>query len=261
MMQNFSLHTHTTFSDGKSTIDEMLAQAVKLGFESYGITDHLSVYDYDNPAEAFGKKLPLVKQHTENIRLAAKNYSLKVYVGFEVDYYNTPGWLDAFESFHSKIDVDYLITGNHYALDNSGRKKSNIVRMSTDLPDNTKYDEYLHNHFVSVREAVCSKQFAFLAHLDYARWGSIMHDGDYKDEIMDIVYALAETSTAVELNTKGLDRIGDFYPSSWILKELNAHGVSVVISDDVHHTSEIARYFPEAEKLLSELNYQKRFSL
>ena len=36
MIQNFSLHTHTTFSDGRNSISEMVEQAKKLGWKAIG---------------------------------------------------------------------------------------------------------------------------------------------------------------------------------------------------------------------------------
>ncbi|MGP0073996.1 MAG: PHP domain-containing protein [Bryobacteraceae bacterium] len=34
------LHTHSTYSDGKSTIDEIVEHAAELGYEYIALTDH-----------------------------------------------------------------------------------------------------------------------------------------------------------------------------------------------------------------------------
>ena len=44
MIQNFGYHTHTYFSDGANTVDEMIEQACHLGFREIGISDHLIVH-------------------------------------------------------------------------------------------------------------------------------------------------------------------------------------------------------------------------
>ena len=41
MTQDFTLHCHTTFSDGKNTLEEMVVAAKKKGFGKIGISDHL----------------------------------------------------------------------------------------------------------------------------------------------------------------------------------------------------------------------------
>lgn len=258
-IQNFSLHTHTTFSDGNNTIDEMLAQAVNKGFKKYGVSDHLTVYDTQNPQAAFAAVLSKCKQYLSDIRLAAANYPLKVLTGFEVDFYNTPGWLKAFDEFIAELDVDYIFTGNHYAFDNEIKNRVDIVEMKNFLVNPQQQIQYLHNHFRMMREAVYSRRFLWLAHLDFARWGGVMQDGDFRDEIMDIIHALSETSTATEINTKGYVNVGGFYPSTWILQELKAHKIPVLISDDAHHSSQIGRYFTEAEQLLEDINYPYRY--
>ena len=44
MLQNFSYHTHSTWSDGCNTLREMLDRAVSLGWKEIGFSDHLIVH-------------------------------------------------------------------------------------------------------------------------------------------------------------------------------------------------------------------------
>lgn len=262
MIQNYTYHTHTTFSDGMCSIDEMLSQAVRLGFSEYGISDHLQIHDYHPRRLNFEQALPLVKQHIQNVREAADKYSLKVWVGFEVDYFFYDGWLEKFKNFRSQLDVDYLICGNHYTYNQDCTSIYPVLSFQyEDITDSNEQKNYLRRHFAAMRDSVYSQQFDFLAHIDFARWGGLMQDGDYKPEIMEIIDALAETSSAAELNTKGRDRVGSFYPSPWILKEMKVRKIPLVISDDAHHTEQIGRYFAEAEILLQELDYPYRWKL
>ncbi len=260
-MQKFTYHCHTAFSDGRNSLEEMLEQAVKIGFESIGISDHLIINDLIPTNRTFAQALPVLQQRIAEIRKVAKNYPLKVFVGFEVDYMPYPGWLDNFDKLKSQLDVDYLHTGNHYFMDTDCSRFISIYHSKEIFSDTSRLSEYFHRHFQTICQAVYSCRFDFLAHIDYARWSGLMKDGEYKDEIMNIVHALAETGTATELNTKGLDSTGSFYPSAWILKELKAHRVPIVISDDAHHISQLGRYFDKAEEILSDLNYTYRFSL
>lgn len=52
-MQNFSYHTHTVFSDGHNTIEEMLDRAEELGWREIGISDHLIVHQKYYPQPFF----------------------------------------------------------------------------------------------------------------------------------------------------------------------------------------------------------------
>lgn len=255
-MQDFTYHTHTTFSDGANSVEEMIAQAVKLGFKEYGITDHLFV-----PYNGFDAIKDKVKNHILNIRRAAAKAPIKVLVGFEVDYNSSNEWLEQFRAFRKEINVDYLISGNHQTYDPLFQNSYSVCFLSNYGFSDTELHDYICRHFKNIVNSIYSREFDFVAHLDFIRWSGIVEEFDYRDERMEIVEALAKTNTPFELNTKGLKSIGDYYPARWMLEELKAKNVPVLISDDAHHLSQIGRYFNEAEQLLSDMNYTNRFKL
>ena len=102
-MQNFSYHTHTVFSDGHNTIEEMLDRAEELGWREIGISDHLIVHKNITRSRSFprwmnspnnhvyrtdfAKAAEDFARHAENVRRAARGRRLKVKVGAEVDWF------------------------------------------------------------------------------------------------------------------------------------------------------------------------------
>lgn len=52
----------------------------------------------------------------DEIRTAAQKYKIKVYVGFEVDYFKSAEWRRSFEKLRKRLDVDYLIGSTHCLL-------------------------------------------------------------------------------------------------------------------------------------------------
>jgi DNA polymerase (family 10) len=83
------LHMHTTASDGRNTIEEMVAAAQALGYQYVCITEH-------SPASviANGLKPPRLKEHIKAVRAAAKKLkSITVWIGTEVDIH-ADGTLD-----------------------------------------------------------------------------------------------------------------------------------------------------------------------
>lgn len=266
MIQNFSLHTHTTFSDGTNSISEMVAQAKKLGWRAIGISDHLSIhptltkgYTYFS---SFKEALEPVKKHIAAIRqVGEENPEIKVYAGFEVDYFPIPGWMDEFREFKQKIDVDYLINGNHQVTNEDGTEVYEIYHFQRYGLSEAQNKELFHNHFNNIREAVESGEFTFLAHIDFARWSGVIGEYDFVDEIKGIVTALKEHNMPTEINTKGKNSIGSFYPARWIMEDLVKNDIPLLISDDAHSVSQLGQYFDEAEDLLVQLNATKRWSL
>jgi len=275
-MQKFNYHCHTTFSDGANTIEEMIAQAVKLGFTQIGISDHVQIHE--NATKLLGKEIissqawgkfamdsfdglkPSLANHINQIREISEKYPIKVLVGFEVDSFSYPGWLNKFGELCKGLDTDYLINGNHFF---PNKTNDHLIRLFElqNHPDNKLVGEYVKSYFANSINSIESGLFTFAAHLDFIRWAKVVGEFDYRDERMAIIEALAKTGTPTEINTKGLESIGDFYPAQWMLKEMKVRKIPVVISDDAHRTSQIGRDFDKAEAMLEALDYKYRFSL
>jgi DNA polymerase (family X) len=96
------LHAHTTWSDGKSTLEEMVEHAAELGYEYLALTDH-------SPSQhiARGLELDRLEQKLEEIeRLRKKRKDLKprILTGTEVDILGD-GALDYPEAILARLDV------------------------------------------------------------------------------------------------------------------------------------------------------------
>ena len=97
-----NLHTHSTYCDGKDTLEEMLLSAIEQGFDSVGFSGHS--YMHYSPShsmsiegtEAYKKEVAFLKEKYKD--------KLDIFCGLEVDMY-------------SEIDLsgyDYLLGAVHY---------------------------------------------------------------------------------------------------------------------------------------------------
>jgi DNA polymerase (family 10) len=76
-----TFHVHTTFSDGRHTVQEMLAAARDRGFEYVGISDH-------SPAAFYARGLPVERLREQQKEIAAKEKAvapMRVFRGTEAD--------------------------------------------------------------------------------------------------------------------------------------------------------------------------------
>lgn len=275
-IQNCSYHTHTNFSDGNNSLEEMVAKAKKIGFKELGISDHLIVHKnmaqslswpywrqrgkYHIFKDNFKSILSDYQKHCEEIRKLSKKENFKLYVGFEVDFFTYDGWLEELKDFLANIDYDYLISGNHMLFDEKCENLFDITDLPVLYPDKSLQDDLLRRHFYTIKMAVESGVFKFLAHLDYARkiGEEFCSAQDYKIEKNLILDALQKQNMPMEISTKGLRKIGDFYPCDWILSEAAKREISFVISDDAHDVVELGYGFNLAEEKLIEYNIHKR---
>ena len=84
-MKKVDLHIHSTFSDGKNTIEEIVLKAIENGFDVIGISDHsYTVFD-----ESYCIKKDSISNYLEEINILKDKYRDKIciYAGIEQDFY------------------------------------------------------------------------------------------------------------------------------------------------------------------------------
>lgn len=273
MIQNFSYHTHTNFSDGKNSLEEMLARAVELGWKEIGISDHMIIHrnlknskswerwktDAHIYHDDFSSTYEDFVRHAENVRKVSEHFNINVKVGAEVDFFTYSGWIDSFLKLKEKLGLDYYISGNHYLFIDD--ECENIIDIKdTELLPYEEQVSALKRHFKTIGKAAESGIFSFIAHLDYARKAKICGKDDFVNEKLELIKTLAATDTATELSTKGLRKGDDFYPNSNMLKEIAKNNIKVVISDDAHRICELGYKFTEAEEALKNAKILNRWT-
>lgn len=273
-MQKFSYHTHTNFSDGRGKIEDMLKQAVNLGWESIGISDHLIVHKNIRQSVSWNRLKDLhgyweyhqefkdaqnafLKQ-VEEVQKQAKKFPIKVKIGAEVDFFSYDGWEEEFADFRKNVDLDYYISGNHFL---ELPKEQILNADDAKLLCASDQKAAISKHFNNMQQAVESGVYLFLAHIDYMRRLKICSDSDFMPEKLELVKSLKKSNIASELSTKGLRKGTEFYPSSKLLNLIIQFDIPLIISDDAHRVSELGFEFERAEQYLAKLNYFNRLIL
>lgn len=257
-------------------MEEMVAQAKKIGFTEMGISDHLIIHKNTRQSPSykywmsrkngnmfysdFKSVLPKYQKHCEHIRKLSKQENFKLYVGFEVDYFTYNGWLDEMKDFLAQLDYDYLISGNHMLFDEDCEKFIDISYLKKQEFDISLLNNLLQNHFKVMKDAIESGLFRFLAHIDYARKLGDKYCGPntFVKEKNAVLDTALKNNVAVEISTKGLRKIGDLYPCAGIIEEISKRQIEVVVSDDAHNTGELGADFEIAEEAISAAGINRR---
>jgi DNA polymerase (family X) len=92
------LHWHTTYSDGRDTLETMLNEAVKLNFQYIAVCDHSKSAAYAN-----GLKEDRILLQKEQLSKIQKQYQIKLFQGVESDIL-ADGSLDYPPEFMSNFD-------------------------------------------------------------------------------------------------------------------------------------------------------------
>ena len=266
-MQNFNLHTHSIYSDGKSQPREIVEEAVRQGLTTLGFSEH-SPLPFDNN---FSVKEADMPSYVDEIAQLKEEYKDKIdiYCALEADYLTDVS--EPFAVTKEKHHLDYLIGGVHLV----GQSANPDEIWFIDGPKWEVYDEGLQKFFDGdIRRAVRrffeqsnemieNEPFDIIAHFDKIKMHNrerYFHEDElwYRKLALETLDLIREKGLVMEINTRGIykKRYNGFYPSPWLMEEACKKGVPAIISADAHHFSEITLEFEAAEEALKKAGYR-----
>jgi histidinol-phosphatase (PHP family) len=260
-------HTHSSYCDGKATPREMVEFAVAHGFTALGFTGHcplpfkntFSITDY----EGYCNEVRALKEEYKN--------RIQILLGLEMDY--VPGMLEDFTPLIEQGGLEYTV-GSVHLIPASNTPQGDEDLWFIDGPKWERYDEGLFRLFDGdIRRAVRAyfhQQNAMLeknrptvvGHPDKI----VMHNRDryftedeswYRDLALETVHLIRELGLICEINTRGIykGRHADYYPGKWIIQEMKALRIPVVVSTDAHAPEDLLRT-EGAYEYLKEIGYR-----
>jgi histidinol-phosphatase (PHP family) len=264
-MINYNLHQHSLFSDGKAEPEAYVQQALALGFEVMGFTEH-SPLPFENSFSLKGENLQRYVDETE--RLKQKYHDqIKLYRALEMDF--IPGISEDFDYWRKQLELDYLIGSVHLV-----KPENRDELWFIDGPKREIYDAGLQKYFGSdIRKAVKtyyhqlnrmmeSQHFEIVGHVDKIK----MHNQNryftedeswYRQLVNETLDLIRQKDLVVEVNTRGMykKRADRLFPDDETLKTLKDLDIPVLISSDAHQPSELNLLFDYAQKRLLNLGF------
>jgi len=194
------LHAHSTWSDGRNSLEEMVVGAQKLGYQYLGISDHSQAAYYAN-----GLKPDRVKAQWNQIDELNESYpDIHIFKGIEADILSD-GSLDYDDELLAGFDFVIASIHSHFHLD-STIQTDRIIR---------------------------ALQSPFTTILGHPTGRMLLAREGYAPDLPAIIEAASEYDKIIEINTtpKRLDL-------DWrYLKQAKASGVRVSINPDAHSLS------------------------
>ena len=252
--KGFSLHNHSIFSDGASTLEEMVSAAKNAGLSVFGMSDHWVVPPYDGtdyltwamPHE----KLPEYVNTLLELRKKYEDDDFKLKIGLEVDFF--------FENIQDvladlqKYPLDYLIGSVHY---------TGVFSVDHDIADwvdlsEADIAEICEIYWQKVAGAAGCGAFDFLGHLDLPKKFGLVDNSKYYPHALKVLDILQQRSGAIELNTAGwFKQCEEPYPALPLLAEACKRNIPVAVNSDAHCPEHVNRNFCQAYELLKEAGY------
>ncbi|MCL2068982.1 MAG: histidinol-phosphatase [Oscillospiraceae bacterium] len=262
-----NMHTHSTYSDGDSTLEEYVQTALDLGFVSLGFSEHAPTTYC--PCEIPPHRVP---DYLREVRKLGRKYKnrIELYAGMEYDVFE---WVD-YHDFsmdryfrRNTYRLDYLIGAVHYLKLSDGTRASidfTPERTEDIIRDYGGAQATAREYYRLVCDVATRLKPDVLAHFDLLtkfNSNNRLFDEDsvwYREIVDDAVVQVAKSGVTVEVNTGAMARgYRDVpYPSEYILRGLFARGVPVTISSDAHNADNLNFGFEHAAALLRHVGYR-----
>jgi len=247
-----SYHNHTNWSDGASTVAEMIEAARDAGLAEFGISDHYALTP-GNARLSWALAPESLDAYVGQIQQArASSQGMIIRLGLEVDYF--PETIEETRKRLAAHPFDYLIGSVHFAdsfpIDFEARGWEG-------LPQDDR-DRVWRNYWKLLREAAQSGLFDIIGHFDLPKKFNFHSSVDLTADALLALDAMAEADLAIEINTSGWDRpAAEAYPALFYLQEACRRKIPLVISSDAHAAGEVCRHFDRALKFAAEAGYNE----
>lgn len=251
-------HTHCTFCDGENTAEEMVQEAIRLGFERIGMSSHADTWfdpEYRLDTAGYLAEIARLREVYRSridviCGVEAENLGAEDPAGGRIHL----GEVDAAGKAEYRIgSTHYLHVGDRYvAVDNTESEFRFLA------------EEYFRGDYYALSRAyydleskvVENTECTFIGHFDLiTRFNDTLRVLDetskaYLDPALEVMRALTETGIPFEINMGAFarGRKKEPYPSRYLLKKLHEFGGRIVISSDAHRRELLSGGFREAQE-------------
>lgn len=255
-----NFHTHTTYCDGKESVESMVQAAIEKGFTRLGFSGHVFNDFRPEDQDVWCMSPERTKQYIAEVRSVAEKYrdSIEIFCGVEQDFCSdvpTEGYDYVIGSVHY-AEKD----GQYYCVDESPEVLETAIR------EGFGGDPYaLTKRFFEMEAEVVQKTNAtFIGHFDLVtkfnegnRYFDPM-DKRYRTAALTAMDALIETGKPFEINTGGMYRglRTEPYPSVQLLRDLHERKGEILLSSDSHDGNSIGFQFAEMAKIAKEIGFR-----
>lgn len=250
-----SYHTHSIYSDGKNTLEEMVQSAIENGCSEIGFSDHAPMmFRCDWSARA--EKIEAYKKEIAELKEKYKG-KIKIYLGIEQDYFSTPA-----------ADYDYIIGSVHFVY-----KDGEYIPVDISADEVKSYIDrlyggdvygYCEDYFKLVKDIYRVTKCQIIGHFDLVtKFNEKMPLIDinhprYVKAVDDALSELLKTDAVFEINTGAISRgyRTTPYPDDRTLDIIAKAGKPFVITSDTHNKETVTFKFEEQMQRLDKKGYK-----
>ena len=244
-MFDFHLHSSVSF-DSVCPPRDIVFSAEKAGLKEICFTDH---YDFNDVFRDQQDLFTMEDYKKAYDALGSETVKIRRGVEFGLTQWNQNELQDLTNSY----DFDFVIGSVHF----TGGYDPYYEEFWTHNGMDTAFEKYLLQSLECVK---CQDNFDVLGHLNYVCKSAHnptkkpLHYKDYSDLCDEIMKTVAEKGIGMEINTSGVDRVGDFLPSLDYIKRFRELGGEIItVGSDAHDGSRVGQYIDGALEIAKEV--------
>jgi len=254
-----NLHMHSTWDDGKCSVEEMILASRAAGLSSVGFSVH-GPMPFENSWGCPEERLP---GYIEEVRALKEKYAgtIDVYCGIEWDATAADLDLSAFDYVIGSVHEIPVPGGGTRSVDSNAETTAKYIRECFGGDADAAAEAYFAELIkVAERpEADIVGHFDLITKFDEPAPFFNPESPRYKRAARTAMEALVAAGKIFEVNTGAISRGYRTapYPSKELLQQLHEMGGRVTVSADAHHVSGVACAFDKAEQLIKACGFRE----
>ncbi len=271
-MIDVNYHIHSTYCDGKNSLEEMVCAAIEAGLTSIGLSSHMAL-PFENHWALRPEK---VEDYFNEIDLLKEKYAdqIELYKSLEIDYFTDRGGISQ-AAKEVLPELDYVLMSIH----SLGSTRAEKLYHIDESPENFKagiekyYDgsvkAFVCDYYQSIGDMAIDYRPDIIGHLDLIKKNNrsnlFFNDQEawYQEALGNCLDRIVESGSIVEINTGANMRAPGVgrYPSDWIVPEMKKRNIPITICGDSHSVAGIVNEYQEAIDHLLECGYKEYWRL
>ena len=252
-----NLHTHTNYSDGQRSPEEMIKAAIKMGFNSLGFTEHSYISEiYET--WLLPEKTPAYLAELDRLKEKYKG-TFGVFKGIELDSYSDIP-LDGFDYVIGNVHFCPMWDGGYMEYCHSPLYtvekfffyyEGDVIAFARDY-----FDRYV-DFFLRQRVDIAGHFDVITKFADTYPDVFNFDSKKYRDMALEALHAVREKCDLFEVNAGHMGRGQRKYPcpEPFLLKELKSMNTRVCVTTDAHDTFYLDRCVDDVFELLLECGF------
>ena len=248
----FSYHTHSTFCDGKASMEDVCLKALELNMSALAFTSHAPV-PFDNDFSLNFEQLMDYRCEFDRLN-ALYGKQINLLIGVEADY--IPGETVSFNEWRRILNLDFVVGSVHLVKNSQNNQKwfidgaaENYVSGLKDIYQND-IQIAVGDYYNQVCEMIATQKPDIVGHIDKVKMNNLDRffqttDLWYVDLLEKTLNVAKEFNSILEINSRGIYRskYHECFPHTTCIQRCLDLGIPLTLASDTHHPDEFEQGF------------------